>query len=95
MTTTQLALPLQRSSAVSGPWNGLRVRSAYLRPGYRPSGGLFCACNGHFLENFMSLVVVFHQASEIVPVADEFTITNEGEAALFVELPDVDLDELP
>lgn len=37
----------------------------------------------------MSLVVVFHQASEFVPVADEFT-TNEGEAALFV-----DLDELP
>lgn len=43
----------------------------------------------------MSLVVVFHQASEIVPVADEFTLTNEGEAALFVELPDIDLDELP
>ncbi len=43
----------------------------------------------------MSLDVVFHQASEIVPVADEFTTTNEGEAALFVELPDVDLDELP
>ena len=43
----------------------------------------------------MSLVVVFHQASEIATVADEFTITNEGEAALFVELPDVDLDELP
>ena len=43
----------------------------------------------------MSLVVVFHQASEIVPVSDEITITNEGEAALFVELPDVDLDELP
>lgn len=52
-------------------------------------------CGADFLENFMSLVVVFHQASEIVPVADEFTITNEGEAALFVELPDVDLDELP
>lgn len=43
----------------------------------------------------MSLVVVFHQASEIVPVADEFTLTDDGEAALYVELPDIDLDELP
>ena len=43
----------------------------------------------------MSLVVVFHQASGIVPVADEFTTTDEGELALFVELSDVDLDELP
>ena len=51
----------------------------------------------------MSLVVVFHQASEIVPVADEIVpvsdefvpVEGEGEAALFVELPDVDLDELP
>ena len=41
------------------------------------------------------MVVVFHQASEIVPVADEFTLTNEGELALYVELPGVDLDELP
>lgn len=59
-------------------------------------GGPFCAPAALiFWRIFMSLVVVFHQASEIVPVADEFTVTNEGEAALFVELPDVDLDELP
>lgn len=64
------------------------------------TSALFAALHGPFrvplrafLENFM--VVVFHQASEIVPVADEFTITNEGAAALYVELPDVDLDELP
>ena len=68
-----------------------------------PPPPLFAAHHGPFCvpaalifrRNFMSLVVVFHQASEIVPVADEFTITNEGEAALYVELPDVDLDELP
>ena len=64
-------------------------------PGYRPSWGFFAPVMGILRRIFMSLVVVFHQASEIVPVADEFTITNEGEAALFVELPDVDLDELP
>ncbi len=65
-------------------------------PGLRPCYGPFLRpLAGIFRRIFMSLVVVFHQASEIVPVADEFTITNEGEAALFVELPDVDLDELP